>query len=133
VSSLPEFVLDAGALIALEKADERMTELLKLVRLGRATLILPDAVLAQVWRGGRGRQARLGALLGLDPERCGRVPLDTESGRRVGVRIGESGHRDVVDVHVAILGEDRAAAVITSDPEDILRASPALKGYLIEL
>ncbi|MEU9885472.1 PIN domain-containing protein [Sphaerisporangium sp. NPDC051011] len=133
MSSLPEYVLDSGALIALERADPRMTDLLMQVRRGQARLVLPDAVLAQVWRGGRGRQARTAALLGLKPEQCVKVPLDTESAKRIGVRIGESGHADVVDVQVATLGEELRAAVITSDREDILRVSPELKERVIQI
>ncbi|GII76056.1 hypothetical protein Sru01_10380 [Sphaerisporangium rufum] len=129
----PRFVLDSGALIALERADRRMTELLILVRREEAQLIMPDAVLAQVWRGGHGRQARLAALLGLRPDQCAKVSLDTEAAKRTGVRIAETGHHDVVDVHVAMLAEDRDAVVVTSDPEDILRVSPGLKERLFEL
>ncbi|MET8158518.1 PIN domain-containing protein [Sphaerisporangium sp. NPDC005289] len=129
----PEYVLDSGALIALERADERMTALLLQVRRGQARLVLPDAVLAQVWRGGHGRQARLAALLGLKPEQCTKVPLDSEAAKRIGLRTRDSGHADVTDVHVAILGEDRGAVVITSDREDILRVSTRLKERLIEL
>jgi hypothetical protein len=133
MNSCPEYVLDSGALIALERADERMTALLLQVRRGQARLVLPDAVLAQVWRGGHGRQARLAALLGLKPEQCAKVPLDSDAAKRIGLRIRDSGHADVIDVHVAILGEDRDAVVITSDREDILRAGTGSKERLIEL
>jgi hypothetical protein len=45
-----------------------MTRLLIEVRSGAARVIVPDAVLAQVWWGGHGKQARIAALLGLKAE-----------------------------------------------------------------
>jgi hypothetical protein len=64
VSTAPtpvRYVLDSGALIALEKASPLMTRLLMEVRSGAARVIVPDAVVAQVWRGGIGKQARIAA------------------------------------------------------------------------
>ncbi len=66
------YALDTGALIALEKASPLMTRLLMEVRSGAARVIVPDAVLAQAWRGGAGKQARIAALLGLTPSSASR-------------------------------------------------------------
>ncbi len=122
------YVLDSGALIALEKASPLMTRLLMDVRSGAARVIVPDAVLAQVWRGGTGRQARIAALLGLKPERCAKVALDTDAAKRIGVKIGESGHADVVDI-----ADDQAAAVVTSDRNDIVAISPGLAELIVDI
>lgn len=127
------FVLDSGALIALERAEPVMTGLLMRVRAGQARLVVPDGVVAQVWRGGMGRQARISALLGLKPERCATVPLETTAAKRVGLAIGECGHTDVVDVHVAMVARDHRAAVITSDRDDILLVDPGLKECIVEV
>lgn len=127
------FVLDAGALIALEKAAPAMTGLLLRVRSGQARLIVPDAALAQVWRGGAGRQARIAALLGLEPEHCTKVPLDTEAAKRIGVMIGACGHSDVIDVHVVLAAQDHRAAVITSDRNDLMAIDPTLEGKIVEI
>jgi hypothetical protein len=127
------YVLDSGALIALEKASPLMTRLLMDVRSGAACLVVPDAVLAQVWRGGAGRQARIAALLGLKPERCGKVALDTDAAKQIGLRIGECGHPDVVDVHVSLVAEAQAAAVITADRDDILAVSPGLAETIVDI
>jgi hypothetical protein len=129
----PAFVLDSGALIALERANPAMTELLMRVRSGEARLIVPDAVIAQVWRGGGGRQARISALLGLKSQQCAKVPLDTVAAKRIGIEIGACGHGDVVDVHVALAARDQNAAVITSDRDDIVAVSPSLKDLIIEI
>lgn len=127
------FALDSGALIALERAAPAMTGLLMRVRAGQARLVMPDSVLAQVWRGGTGKQARISALLGLKPERCVMVPLETAAAKRIGLAIGECGHTDVVDVHVALVARDHHAAVITSDRNDILAVAPDLKERIVEI
>jgi len=127
------YVLDSGALVALEKASPLMTRLLIDVRAGAARVIVPDAVLAQVWRGGAGRQARIAALLGLKPEWCAKVALDTDAAKRIGIMIGECGHPDVVDVHVALVADVQAAAVVTSDRDDILAISPGLAEVNVDI
>lgn len=127
------FVLDSGALIALERSVPMMTGLLMRVRAGNARLVVPDAVVAQVWRGGTGRQARISALLRLKPERCLTVPLETATAKRIGVAMGECGHTDVVDTHVALAARDHHAAVITSDRDDILTVAPDLHERIVKV
>lgn len=130
---IPTFVLDTGALIALERAAPPMTALLARVRAGQARLLIPDAVVAQVWRGGSGRQARMAAMLGLKPEYCTAVPLDTDAAKRIGVMIGISGHSDVVDVHVAIVTADHGAALVTSDRSDLIKIDPGLRDRIVDV
>lgn len=127
------FVLDAGALVALERADDFMLELLRRVRAGRGRLILPDPVLAQAWRGGSGRQARISTLAALRPEFCERVPLDTDAAKQIGARIAECGHSDVIDVHVALLALQHSAVVITSDRSDIETVDAALHERIVDI
>jgi predicted nucleic acid-binding protein len=127
------FTVDSGALIALERAAPAMTGLLQRVRDGQARLVVPDGVVAQVWRGGTGRQARISALLGLTPERCVTIPLETTAAKRIGLATGECGHADVVDVHVALVARDHRAAVITSDRHDILAVAPDLQERIVEV
>jgi predicted nucleic acid-binding protein len=113
-----EIILDAGALIALERGDRRARAYVFLAEQGKATLSTSSAVVAQVWRGG-GRQARLARLLASDlvTER----PLDPDASRRIGVLAAAVGDADVVDGHVAVLALERGALVMTSDPADIAR------------
>ncbi|HEY6421702.1 MAG TPA: PIN domain-containing protein [Pseudonocardiaceae bacterium] len=127
------FTLDTGALIALERGAPAMTGLLMRVRAGQARLVVPDGVVAQVWRGGTGRQARISALLGLKPEQCATVSLETSIAKRIGLVIGECGHCDVVDVHVALAARDHRAAVITSDRADILLVAPDLQERIVDI
>lgn len=130
---IPTFVLDAGALIALERAAPAMTGLLARVRAGEARLVVPDPVVAQVWRGGSGRQARVAALLGLKPDHCTTVPLDVEAAKRIGVMIGTSGHSDVVDAHLALVAAGHRAALITSDRADLVAVDPGLRDRIIDV
>lgn len=133
VGPVETFTLDSGALIALERAAPAMTALLMRVRAGQARLIVPDGVLAQVWRGGTGRQARISTLLGLKPERCATVPLETAAAKRIGLAIGECGHADVVDVHVALVARDHHAVVVTSNRDNILAVAPDLQERMVEI
>lgn len=126
-------VLDSGALIALERALPELTALLLQVRAGRARVIVSDAVLAQVWRGGTGRQARIATLLGLKSEQCVKVPLETEAAKRIGTVIGQCAHADVVDVHVALLARQHHAAVVTSDPKGLLKIDAGLTDRLVQI
>lgn len=127
------YVLDTGALIAVERGDPTITALLSRVRSGRARLVLPEAVVAQTWRTGSGKQARLAAVLGLKPDRCRSVPLDREAAKSIGRAIAESGHADVVDVHVAVLTRTYGAVVVTSDRHDLLAVAPEVADRIVDV
>jgi predicted nucleic acid-binding protein len=110
------FVLDAGALVAHERRDRRVAALMETAARHRIEMILPSAVLAQVWRDGA-RQAVLSKALrnpGLSE-----APLHHDDAKHVGELLRESGTTDVVDAHVAVLAARLKASVITSDPDDI--------------
>jgi predicted nucleic acid-binding protein len=113
---MKEIVLDAGALIALERGDRGARAYVFLAAQGDAALTTSSAAVAQVWRGGA-RQARLSRLLASDLVR--EVALDKDASRRIGALAAAIGAADVVDGHVAILALERDAVVITSDPDDI--------------
>jgi predicted nucleic acid-binding protein len=112
-------VLDAGALIALERGSPAVRGYVLLADRGQTALATSAAVVAQVWRGGT-RQARLARLLASDL--VTELALDSEASRRIGMLAAAApGARDVVDGHVAIIALDSDAVVLTSDPEDIAR------------
>jgi predicted nucleic acid-binding protein len=115
---LKQFVLDAGALIALDRGAASVRGYVRLAGRGDVLLATSAAVVAQVWRGG-GRQARLARFLASDL--VSEIALDPAAGRRIGLLAAVLGSRDVVDGHVAIIALDRDAAVLTSDPTDIAR------------
>ena len=112
-------VLDAGALIALERGSPAVRGYVLLADRGQTALATSAAVVARVWRGGT-RQARLARLLASDL--VTELALDPEASRRIGMLAAAApGARDVVDGHVAIIALDRDAVVLTSDPRDIAR------------
>lgn len=116
-------VLDAGALIALEKQSPRMEALLRKAHLARGRILVPAGVLAQVWSGDAS-QAPLHRLL---KRSTTEVPvLDRLLAEAVGRLCKRSGTRDVVDASVVIAARQAGAAVVTSDPDDLKRLDPAL-------
>lgn len=117
-------VLDAGALIALERRDSRMLALADELHRMRRVGHLPAGVVAQVWRG----SARQHAVARLLRSQAIRVdPLSEELGYRLGLLLARSGTSDVVDAHVALLGRLLGATVLTSDPDDLAAVDPALR------
>jgi predicted nucleic acid-binding protein len=111
-------VLDAGALIALDRGAATVRGYVLLADRSKVTLSTSAAVVAQVWRGGS-RQARLARFLGSDL--VNEIALDPDAGRKIGVLAATIGSRDVVDGHVAMIALERDAIVLTSDPDDIAR------------
>lgn len=107
-------VLDAGALVAVERGDRDIAALLKRELLARRTPLTHGGVVAQVWRGGSGRQARLARLLpGVEV-----VPLDDVLGRRAGVLLGRARSADATDAAVVAIAGD-GDIVLTSDPDEL--------------
>ncbi|HEY4184589.1 MAG TPA: PIN domain-containing protein [Polyangia bacterium] len=110
-------VLDAGALIAIDRGTTDVRAYVLAAASARAELSTSSAAVAEIWRGGR--QARLARFLNSDL--VTEVPLDAEASRRIGALAAAVGSRDVVDAHVALIALDRDAVVLTSDPDDIAR------------
>ena len=115
--------LDAGALIALENRSGRMQALLELAAKEGITLAVPAGVVAQVWRGGP-RQSRIARLL--LQRQVEEVALTPGFARAIGLLIGRCGHRDVVDVSVALCAKERGHTVVTSDPDDLRAIDPSI-------
>jgi hypothetical protein len=71
-------------------------------------------VVAQVWRGGRGRQARIARLLAGTEV----TPVDDGLGRRAGLLLAHAGRSNAIDATVVCLAAD-GDDVLTSDPGDL--------------
>ena len=106
-------VLDAGAFVAVERADRSVVALLKRELLAGRVPLTHGGVVGQVWRGG-GRQANLSRLLRAVDIRA----LDGALGRRAGELLGLAGEADVIDAAVALLAVD-GDIILTSDPGDL--------------
>lgn len=107
-------VLDAGALVAIERLDRSVVALLKRELLAGRAPLTHGGVVGQVWRGGSGRQANLARLLRGVEVRA----LDGALGRRAGELLGLAGEVDVIDAAVALLALD-GDLILTSDPGDL--------------
>ena len=90
---------DAGAFPAIERNDRSVIAQLKREQLAGRRPLTPGGVVAQVWRGGHGRQASLARLLaGVQI-----VPIDEDPGRLAGMLLGRSGPSDAIDASVVCL------------------------------
>jgi hypothetical protein len=77
-------------------------------------VVTHGGVVAQVWRGGNGRQSLLArALRGVEV-----AGLDDALGRRTGLLLGRSGTADVIDAALVLLAEDDDV-IVSSDVDDI--------------
>ena len=107
-------VLDAGALIAVERADRQTMALIKQELLDRRVPVTHGGVVGQVWRGGAGRQAPLARLL----PALEIASLDAALGQRAGVLLGRSRMPDVIDAALVLLAAD-GDILLTSDTDDL--------------
>lgn len=119
-------VLDAGALIALDRNDRSVWAMLAVAATeGPMIVRVPTGALAQAWRDGA-RQALLARAL----RACEEVPLDGHVARAAGAVCGQGGVEDVIDASVVLAAADTATsidtAVVTTDPDDIAVLADAL-------
>lgn len=106
-------VLDAGALIAVDRQDRAVGAMLRVAQRERIPVRTSAAVTSQVWRDGA-RQANLARTLSGVDER----PLDRPAARSVGRLLKSSRTSDPIDAHLALLVA-AGDAVLTSDVPDI--------------
>ena len=115
----PTIIVDAGGLIAVERAVASMEQVVRDVGTRQGLLVVPAPVLGQVWRGGP-RQALLSRFL-----RLPHVEVDVltqATWQTAGVLCGNAATSDVVDAAVVVCARERGArVVITSDPGDLRR------------
>jgi hypothetical protein len=106
-------VLDAGALVAVDRRDRMVGAQLRVLQRQGTPLRASAAVMGQVWRDGR-KQANLARVLaGVGIEALGK-----EDGKRIGELLARAGSADVADAHVALLVAP-ADLLLTGDPGDI--------------
>jgi len=111
-------ILDAGAFVAAERGNREVLARVKHeLQLGSAP-VTNGAVVAQVWRGGRGKQVPVAQLLaGVDV-----APVDDLLGKRAGMLLALTGGQDAIDASVVCLARD-GDDILTSDPGDLLALS----------
>ncbi len=113
-------ILDAGALVAVDRNDRAMLARLRVAHERGLELRSNSMVVAQVWHDDQGRQASLARLLRAVDVRA----VHPEDGRGAGVLRGKSGTADAVDATVALLASpgDR---ILTSDGGNLARLASA--------
>lgn len=105
-------VLDAGALIGIDRADRRVAGLIELARRAGANLTTAAPVVGQAWRGG-GRAARLLPMIMVQS-------TGVREARSAGELLTSSGTSDVVDALLALAAVP-GDQMLTSDPDDLRR------------
>lgn len=115
-------MLDAGALIALERNDRAMWAVLRTAARSGVDVIVPSTALAQAWRG-RTTQAMLARALA----HCDVASFDPLA-RAVGELCGKTRSSDLCDAHVALVAVARADVLYTSDPSDLRLLVRACRG-----
>lgn len=116
-------VLDAGAFIGVERRSEFVTKLLGRLVGANVHLVTSGAVLAQIWRGGTGRQAPIAMLL----SQVEVMALGGATAKLVGMMLGASGRSDPADGHVVLLARERGWPVLTSDEADLRAIDPGVE------
>lgn len=121
-------VFDAGALIALERNDRKMWARLRIAARDEIDVVVPNGVLAQVWRE-TPRQARLAqALAKTTPGSFDLVAKASGELCRV------AGTADPIDASVALAAAGTECVIYTDDLSDIrrlVRSLPPAEGTRI--
>ncbi len=123
---IPKYVFDTGALISAERGKERAARFLKLVRLGRARILIPLPVVAEWWRGRSDAREEILA--------AGEIVASLEATKAAGVALGRV--RDVhakltIDAIVLATAALSDAIVVTGDPNDFDRLSAHFPGVAV--
>jgi predicted nucleic acid-binding protein len=105
-------VLDAGALIGIDRDDRRTAGLIELGRRSAAELVTTAPVVAQAWRGSA-KQARLARLLAMLDVRG----VHLADARAAGELLAATGTSDVVDALLALLAVP-GDQLLATDPDD---------------
>lgn len=106
-------VLDAGALIAIDRRERRIAALLVLARRSGAELVTVTPVVAQAWRDGSRQVSLARALPMMDL-----VDTDLATAKAAGELLRRSGGGDVVDALLALTVRP-TDQVLTSDPDEL--------------
>jgi hypothetical protein len=119
-------ILDAGALLAVDRDDRAMVARLQVAQSSGMELRSNAMVVAQVWRDRRGRQVSLARLLQAVDVRA----VSPSDGRAAGVLLAEAGTADAIDATVVLLAApgDR---ILTSDPGDLGRLAEAARNRAV--
>lgn len=123
---MPNIIYDAGALIAAERGRREFLAMHRESLAAEIEPIVPDVVLAQVWRGSAGQALLSRVLAG-----CDVVVTGERTAQAAGVACGRAKTSDVVDAVVVVTAVRLAAPVVTDDQTDLHRLADALGAPLV--
>ena len=106
--------LDAGALIAYERSDARIRDILATAVAAGIVPTVPTVVIAEVWRGDA-KDARVARLL----NGCNIEPLDRGRAGAAGALRRRAQGAGTVDSCIAVGVLERGDVIATSDPDDM--------------
>jgi predicted nucleic acid-binding protein len=106
--------LDAGALIAYERSDERVREILAVAYARGLVPTIPAIALAEVWRCDP-KDARVARLL----KACSVEPVDERVARAAGSLRRATHGAGTIDACIAVGVRRRRDAIATSDADDM--------------
>jgi hypothetical protein len=112
-------VLDAGALIAVDRADRRVIRLLELAH----DIHVPAGALAQAWRN-PARQVRLVRVVSSDGVAI--HSLDAAGASAAGQLCAATSTSDVIDASVVLVARVVDGVTLTSDSDDLRRLDPSI-------
>jgi predicted nucleic acid-binding protein len=113
---IPQYVFDTGALISAEKGKERASRFLRLVRSGRARILVPLPVIAEWWRGRSDAREEILA--------ASQVVASIAAMKAAGVALGRMRDIDAkltIDAIVMATAALAEAIVVAGDPNDFER------------
>ena len=125
-ADLPNIVYDAGALIAAERGCREFLAMHRESLAAEIDPIVPDVVLAQVWRGSAGQASLSRVLAGCDVAATGE-----RTARAAGVACGRAKTSDIVDAVVVVTAVRLGAPVVTDDPTDLRQLADAVGAPLV--
>jgi predicted nucleic acid-binding protein len=106
--------LDAGALIAYERGDERMRAILEVAYERGLVPTIPVIALSEVWRGDA-KDARVARLM----KACSIEVVDEQLARAAGSLRRKTRKGSAIDACIAVGVRRRRDALATSDPRDM--------------
>ena len=123
---IPQYVFDTGALISAEKGKERASRFLRLVRSGRARILVPLPVIAEWWRGRTDAREEILA--------ASQVVASIAVMKAAGIALGRMKNihaKLTIDAMVMATAALAEAIVVTGDPKDFERLAPHFPGVAV--
>jgi hypothetical protein len=117
-------VLDAGALVAIERGDRSVLALCRVANDDGGSLVVPAGVVGQVWRDGS-RQVSIARVV--ESRDTTIEPLDLDVAKLAGSYCGIAGTSDVIDATVVVAAHQHRAKIVSSDESDLKRLDPTVE------